>query len=342
MSRRGCPRRQLAVESLETRHALAGNVVAVLTEGTLTILGDQQANGVNIYYDVATSKHVVSGRDSGGSATEINGAASPAEFAGVRHVQVWLGAGDDRLDFGTAGQCYTRVPQKLSIMMGDGNDTVELGRAGNAVHGADPVYHRLYVNKGIYVDLGSGDDQLAVANVKTNKSLIVKAEGGNDEIAFATEFTAGGATAPTLFPVLIKGNLHIHLGLGDDELTLLHARVGQNVKIVDPAGAAVIAAADVGVAEKFDLNTGNANDQVILDFVAADQLNLHTNGGADDVKIEHSRFKRLNVRTGSGADDLTLRTSRTTQFCYLDGGEGGADFSHRSNVLRGLVRRRLG
>jgi len=333
--------RKLGLESLEDRLAMAGNVVAVLTEGQLTILGDEVANGVNVVYDVATGKHIISGKEAGAAATQINGGTTPVEFTGVKHVQVWLGAGDDCLDFGSADQLYTTIAQKLSIDMGGGNDSVELGRAGNYAGAIDPVLHRLYVNKGIYVDLGPGDDELEVANLKTNKSLIVKAGDGNDEVTFATEFTPTGAPQATFFPVVVKGNLHVHLGLGDDSLTLLHAGVGQHVKIVDPAGASMIAIADMGVNEKLDINTGSANDQVILDYVGADQLNLQTGGGDDDIKIEHSRFKRFNVRTGAGDDDLTIRTSRSTQYAYLDGGDGGADFSHRGNVWRGLVKRRL-
>jgi hypothetical protein len=333
--------RTLGLEPLEDRLAMAGNVVAVLTEGRLTILGDDTGNGVNIVYDVATGKHIVSGKDAAGSATQVNGAATPVEFTGVKHVQVWLGAGDDCLDFGAADQLYTTFAQKLSIDMGGGNDSVELGRAGNNAGAVDPVLHRLYVNKGIYVDLGPGDDDLEVANLKTNKSLIVMAGDGNDEVKFATEFTPTGAPHTMMFPVVVKGNLHIHLGQGDDSLILLHAGVGQHVKILDPAGAAMIGIADLAVNEKLDINTGAANDQVILDYVVADQLNLQTGGGDDEVKIENSRFKRFNVRTGGGEDDLTIRKSRSTQYAYLDGGDGGADFSHRGNVWRGLVKRRL-
>ncbi|MCI0359955.1 MAG: hypothetical protein L0211_15870 [Planctomycetaceae bacterium] len=338
---RRTPARTLRFESLEDRYALAGNVVVALTEGRLTILGDDQANGVNIVYDVATQKHIVSGRDMGGSATQVNGGAASVEFTGVKHVQVWLSAGDDCLDFGATDQLYTTIAQKLVIDMGSGNDTVELGRAGNNAGAADPVLHRLYVNKGIYVDLGPGDDDLEVANLKTNKSLIVKAGDGNDEVTFATEFTPTGAPGTMMFPVLIKGNLHVHLGMGDDTLTLLHAAVGQNVKINDPAGVSIISIADVVGNEKININTGNANDMVILDYVRADDLSVKTAGGEDEVKIEHSRFKRINVQLGGGQDDLTIRTSRSTQGAYLDGGDQGADFSQRNNALRGLMKRRL-
>jgi hypothetical protein len=336
--------RRLQIESLEPRHALAGNVVAVLTEGTLTILGDDQANGVNIVYDVATQSHRVEGFDLGGAPTTINGQLGSAlapVFSGVKHINVQLAEGDDALHFGAADQVYTAIAKKLAIDMGSGNDTLELGRAGNGAGAADPVLHRLYVKKGIWVNLGSGDDELTIANLKTSKSLIVLAGDGNDDVNFATEFTASGATEGTMFPVVVKGNLHIHLGQGEDSLTLLHVGVGQNVKIVDPAGASIIAIADFAANERISINTGHVIDQVILDYVSADDLSINTGGGDDDVKIEHSRFKRMSVQLGGGEDDFTVRHTRSTQYTYLDGGGEGADLSHRANALRGLVRRRF-
>jgi hypothetical protein len=341
MSVRRPERRRLSLESLEARHALAGNVIAVLTEGTLTILGDEQSNGVNIIYDVATKQHRISGTDCGGEATTVNGEATAAIFSRVKHVQVRLGVGDDKLDFGAADQVYTTVGKKLSIEMGSGNDTVELGKAGNDPSVGTQVRHRLYVNQGIWVDLGEGNDHLSVANLKTNRSLIVMAGGGDDVIDFATEFTPAGETDPLKFAVNVKGNLHVHLGQGEDVLNIWHARVGEQVRILDPAGAATICVIDVGVNEKLQINTGNQTDEVKLDFVAADELQLHTNGSDDDVNINHSRFKRLNVKTGNGTDHLVLRNSRTSYVTYLDGGGGGADYAGSGNVLRGLVRRNL-
>lgn len=342
MFRRPSGRFQPSLESLESRHALAGNVIAVFTDGTLTILGDEQSNGVNIIYDVATKQHRIGGSEAGGSATTINGAATRAVFSGVKHVQVRLGAGDDKLDFGAADQVYTAVGKgKLSIEMGSGNDTVELGRGGNNPSVGTDVAHRLYVKKGIWVDLGDGNDQLDVANLKTNKSLIVQAGKGNDVIDFPTEFTPAGAAAPLKFAVNIKGNLHVYLGDGDDDLTLWHVRVGEHLKVLDPSGPSMVSIVDVGVNEKVQISTGSSGDFVNLDYVVADELQLRTNSGNDDVNINHTRFKRMNVKTGSGSDDLTLRNSRTSYVTYLDGGGGGADYAGSGNVLRGLVRRNL-
>ncbi len=332
-------RRPLRYETLEDRSLLAGNVVAVLTEGTLMILGDDAANGVSIVYEVATGKHRVVGADLGGSPTTINGGTTPVEFTGAESFDIRLGDGDDRLDFGAADEIYTRIEKRLTIDMGEGNDECTLGRAGPAT-GAG-VQHHLYVKKGIFVDLGPGDDQLDLANLKTRKSLTVRGRAGNDDVTFATEFTPTGATEPTLFPVLVVGTLHIHTGEGDDELSVLHALVRQHVKVRDPSGVSVVSIIDVRLNEKLDIVTGPQNDQVTIELVVADDLQLHTGGGNDDVFINQSRFKRMNVHTGSGADDLTLRNSRTTYVTYLDGGEQGADFAQRDNILRGLIGRRL-
>jgi hypothetical protein len=317
----------------------------VLTEGTLAIWGDDSGNGVNIVYDVATARHIVRGTIAGGFPTSINSqpdSSPPAAFAGVKNIHVRLGLGDDRVDFGAADQVYTGLAKgKLTIEMGSGNDEVELGRAGNDPSQTTNVRHRLYVNKGIHVDLGAGNDLLRAAYLKTNKSLIIMAGDGNDHVTFATEFTPAGATEPNVFPLQIKGNLHVHLGQGDDQATLQHAFVGQHLKVLDPAGAAVIKVCYVGVNKQIQLSTGSQNDDVTLDYAVADELHVSTSGDNDDVTIDHSRVKRLSVKTGSGADDLVLKNSRTTWTTYLDGGEGGADYTQRNCSLRAPVRRRL-
>jgi hypothetical protein len=341
------PARNLGFESLERREVLAGNVVAVLTEGTLTILGDAADNGVNIRYDANTRKHIVSGTDCGGTPTLVNDLAAEAAFSGVRSIVVRTGAGDDRLDFGAVDHLFTRVDKKLTIMMGDGSDTVELGRAGYTDASDGPVRSRMYVGKGIYVDLGSGDDQLDVANLKSNKSLIVHGRGGDDTINFKTELVEPDDGDPetdeetTYFPVDIRGNLHLHLSSGEDAVLIKHTRVKLNLHIKDPLDAAQVSLENVAVGGTLIINTDEKADEIELDHVSAKQIKVKTGSGNDEVVIEHSRAKRLYVELEGGEDELTLRRSRTTQTTYLNGGASGADLTQSGNVLRGLVRRRF-
>jgi hypothetical protein len=339
--------RPLGYESLERREVLAGNVVAVLTEGTLTILGDTEGNGINIRYDANTNKHIVSGTDCGGEPTLVNDLAEEAAFSGVRSIVVRTGAGDDRLDFGAVDHLFTRVDKKLTIMMGDGNDTVELGRAGYTDAGDGPVRSRMYVGKGIYVDLGGGDDALDVANLKSNKSLIVYGRGGDDAIRFKTELVEPDDGDPETdeqtkyFPVEIRGNLHMYTSSGEDTVDIKHTAVKLNLHIKDSQDAAEISLENVAVGGTLIVNTGKSADEIELDQVSAKQIKVKTGSGSDEVTIEHSRAKRLYVELEGGKDDLTLRKSRTTQTTYLNGGASGADLTQSGNILRGLVRRRF-
>ncbi|MCU0877140.1 MAG: hypothetical protein MUF06_05025 [Pirellulaceae bacterium] len=339
--------RTLGYESLERREVLAGNVVAVLTEGTLTILGDAEGNGINIRYDANTKKHIVSGTDCGGEPTLVNDLAEDAAFSGVRSIIVRGGAGNDRLDFGAVDHLFTRVDKKLTIMMGDGDDTVELGRAGHTDAGDGPVRSRMYVGKGVYVDLGSGDDQLDVANLKSNKSLIVQGRGGDDTISFKTELVEPDDSDPETeeetqyFPVEVRGNLHLYMSSGEDTVDIKHTAVKLNLHIQDPQDTAKISLENVAVGGTLIVNTGKAADEIELDHVSAKQVKVKTGSGGDEVTIEHSRAKRLYVELEGGEDKLTLRRSRTTQTTYLNGGASGADLTQSGNVLRGLVRRRF-
>jgi hypothetical protein len=205
----------------------------------------------------------------------------------------------------------------------------------------------MYVGKGIYVDLGGGDDTLDVANLKSNKSLIVYGRGGDDTVRFKTELVEPDDGDPETeeetryFPVEIRGNLHLHMSSGEDTVDIKHTAVKLNLHIRDPQDAAHISLENVAVGGTLLIHTGQAADEIELDHVSAKQIKVKTGSGSDKVTIEHSRAKRLYVELEGGEDELTLRRSRTTQTTYLNGGASGADLTQSGNILRGLVRRRF-
>src|SRR5262245_46793567 len=95
------PRRApLKLEALEARHALAGDVMAVMYGQMRVIWGDAEANGAVLTYDSATASYTVTGADAGGSPTTINGGAS-ATLTGVQQVAVLLNGGDDSFSVGS-------------------------------------------------------------------------------------------------------------------------------------------------------------------------------------------------------------------------------------------------
>src|SRR5258708_6010556 len=91
--------RRPALEGLERRALLAGNVTAFFNSGSLLLSGDAAANGVSIE-QVAGGKYVVSGFALDGSPTLINGAPYKV-FSGVTNdVAVNLEGGNDLLVIG--------------------------------------------------------------------------------------------------------------------------------------------------------------------------------------------------------------------------------------------------
>jgi len=175
-------RRQCAVESLENRALLAGNVTAIVDDGSLVVRGDVAGNGVAIH-QTDIGRYVVTGFDLGG-ATTVNGSSSPQIFNGVTaDIVVDLQGGDDVLVMsnnaatrqsladeasgGTAGTIAASpeplttnvspgqvgVPRNLLIQTGDGNDGVGLNvKALNASGGSARV------------DTGAGMDRVSVKN----------------------------------------------------------------------------------------------------------------------------------------------------------------------------------
>jgi hypothetical protein len=338
----------LHVERLENRQMLAGNVVASLDGETLVILGDEADQGVVLTYDSTAQKYRVIGRDAGGGPTTVNDLdtsqpGNVVEFSGVKQVAVNLAGGNDKFEVGSPQAVDTVISKWLWIGMGDGDDEVVLGRAGNAAGGADPVATSLRTGKSVQVFLGAGNDKLQIANADIGLWLNIFAEDGNDEVTFATSFTPAGQTEPTLFPVRVRGRSAINLGNGDDLLEVHNAIFHGDLRILDPAGVSTLDLHNVHVSKKLDIDTGGSEDEIVIDFVQAKQFTLDTNSGIDDVNITNARFKTMTIKLGDARDQLLLRNVRVSWITRLDGGVGGSALTRGpGNQLRGLTQRNMG
>src|SRR5579863_10413541 len=114
---------QPALEALENRTLLTGNVVAsVVAGGNLLILGDSKANQIGIETTSGGALQITSLDGT----TRINGSTSPFTPSGVTgSVFVFLGAGNDVLQVG-GGSPATTIPHDLLIGLGNGNDSVSV------------------------------------------------------------------------------------------------------------------------------------------------------------------------------------------------------------------------
>jgi len=338
---------QLAFEQLEKRELMAGNVTASVQGPMLFILGDDAANGVIVTYNAGTKKYQVTGKDAGGSPTTINGlntaqAGNVVEFGGVKTVAVYLQGGDDEFAVGSPQAVDTVIAKWLSIYTGDGNDKVTLGTAGNDPGGSAPITTSLRTGTGVTIDLGSGNDELSLAQTDIGLSLNVAAGDGDDDVNFATEFTPTGGTAAELFPVRVRGHAKIVLGGGADELDMKNVVVDGDLRITDFGGAADIALHNMTVRRHVDIDTGNDADHIAIDMVHAGQLSIDTNGAVDDVDVTKSRFKNVNIKLGGARDTMLIRNVTSTSTTYLDGGADNGRLTLTANVLRGLLKRNFG
>src|SRR5207248_3210545 len=103
-------RRALLLENLEGRALMAGDVTVAVTNGILTIHGDDAANGVQIRQvlikpttdgGTPTVKLGVIGMPNGDAPTTINGKADPFLIGadGLTGVSIELAGGNDALGF---------------------------------------------------------------------------------------------------------------------------------------------------------------------------------------------------------------------------------------------------
>src|SRR6478672_3540488 len=167
------PNRRLGLELLESRRVLAGNVHAFVSGGNLHIEGDRQSNEILIEQS-APKSFTITSRD---GTTTINGQAGPRTFNGIgKNVFIALNSGNDVAELDGAAGGALVVKSGLFVDMGSGNDQLLMTN----VH-----VLRLHVNMGTGADLinigNDGDD----SGVMVTKEAIVVTGSGRDDARIA-------------------------------------------------------------------------------------------------------------------------------------------------------------
>jgi hypothetical protein len=214
---------QWAVECLEQRVLLTGNVLAaVLPGGNLLVLGDSKANQIGIQSTLGGGLQI----SSLDGTTTINGTAGPFTTSGVTgSVYVFLGLGNDVVQVG-GGTLTTTIPQNLLIALGGGNDTASVantsiggslsifgGRGGDTVSvGSAATSSAVSVGGNVFLFGGFGNSTMAVFDADVNGNLTLIGNGNDDHIQVG--YDAG-------------------LGIIGDESETGHVNVGGNLTITD-------------------------------------------------------------------------------------------------------------
>lgn len=195
-------RTSLRVERLEARQLLAGNVVAEFNGETLKVDGDDAANQVEVFRDLAGNLRVDGEL---GTTVTCKGAvvATPTSCnfgpSAVKDAQIKMNAGGDSL--------FVRdltFSNDLVIETHDGNDDVRLRSlsVGNNLtaktgKGSDIVIvteagSGLTVGNDLTIETEEGRDQVDFRNVTSaGKNLTVKTGQGNDAVRVLASVSAG-------------------------------------------------------------------------------------------------------------------------------------------------------
>ena len=308
-SRRRDPRRlvRLDVQRLEPRLPLAGDVVATLAGGVLTLQGDAEANGVEIRMTEAGDVLVAGSRVAGAETSLIveGEAVAQQAFGDVTVLRVRLGAGADTC--GLSGRESFDL-DSVDIVMGAGADRCSLGvgvtLAGTATistgsdddfvsisatilgdlrlltgDGADEVSaEAIAVGGATTLDLGGGDDSLSMVNQATFQQAVriltrggddaVSLLGGIDAAASLSIVTGSGADAVVVDDVVMRGDATIVTGVGND-------------RVVVSGGTPVGSRTTVGGGLRVDAGLGDDSVELLETIEVTGRLALLLGGGND-------------------------------------------------------------
>ena len=288
-------------QTLEFRKLLAGDVTVALSGSNLTVLGDGDANQIEIV-GRADGVAVVTGLDG----TTINGGTTAfLTEADVNSAQIQLEGGDDELTI--RGLV---LDNSLTVRTGDGNDTTDIqfsdfggfevsGNDGNDVLEFDNVFSR----RSIIIRGGDGDDTVAIGAMAANDNGLIDTGSGDDRLV-----------ADNLG---IKDDLTLLFGSGDDEALFAGETYGYRGTVVlgdgDDSFSVLPATNEAAARFRRNLNIqgGSGNDSIVLDSSVSSSKRTRIDGGADvDAIVEgDASLQRSNIRNFESTEiaDLTTR-----------------------------------
>lgn len=340
--------RLLALENLESRQVLAGNVLASVVGGSLIIEGDAADNGVLLRAAADGGVEVV-GTATAGGATTINGSIDPFVATTIKvGTSIDLGAGNDTL----AISKDATVDAAVSALVAAAAAGTNVSAAASLQAGS-----QLNLGKTVSVRLGDGDD-VALINVKTQLVLSVDGGVGNDVIgvqgssvgklriaADPLSDVGGNDTVQISGGTSVRTSVSITTGAGDDTVHVGGgSSLGNHLLVLTGAGNDKVnlgAAADsrLNVKGHVTLDTGAGDDVVALTNLAnRAHLNVITGAGNDTLGITASSLDKLMASLGDGDDTVNL-TASTLKKASFFGGLGDDTFNAGvDSTIRHLVR----
>lgn len=307
--------RRLAVESLENRRMMAGDVHAFVSQGTLFIneAAGHGGGAQNVLVSqLPDGKIQLTGRTSpvNLAGSLINGGRSVV-FSGVNNIQANLGGGPDNIVFETS-DAFARILSAVVNTTGAStanDDDVVVFNNFKVVHkvdvatgaGNDDVQIAKLTNSGeVHVKTGSGDDKVrmkdSTVGVNENSLLWFDLGGGNDTLLLGTgpaDFYApvkgfnlrvdarDGADRVVLQDQFFDAGIAVQLGVGDDVLEMRNVK-GLDVALRGQEGNDTMKLTEVEAYEDFFANLGDGSDTLDVDHLTARTVELAGDGVLGD------------------------------------------------------------
>jgi hypothetical protein len=333
----GFGQRRIAVERLESRAMLAGNVSAFVDGGgNLIVRGNNGDNGVLIS-QVDDGEYAVIGFDFGSGATNINGSANGAVvLTGVTgDVNVDLRGGNDALAIGNVAEDLALLAENCGFGIGIGSGS----GSGSEAALVEPVEGRFFVPRNLIVNTGDGNDGVAIT-ADVNGFVLINAGNGNDGVAFGnlafaesdvnidsslTILTGNGNDIACASLVTLRGLLNIQTGNGNDVVTAFEFDAG-HVLAITGGGNDVVTITTFDTDREVVVDTGAGNDDVVVaDFSAgqgfgpneqtgAGYVTVVTGNGNDEAELVELEADGVVLNTGAGNDGSPNAESPITVF----------------------------
>lgn len=196
-TRRRCTRRSLQcreTQALEARIVPAGNVVASMANGNLTLTGDNSSNRITVFESEGEIRII----PRSGTSTTINGEQSvtlPGPISG--NLKVKMKGGDD---FVTV---EADVGKSVNANMGAGTDVLSL--------------RTMTVTRNVKINMGTGTDDLSWLSMTVNGNVNINMGG-----------TTGRAEDTSLASSQIGGSFKYKGGTGDQNVEILFSQIAKN------------------------------------------------------------------------------------------------------------------
>ncbi|MBC8505088.1 MAG: tandem-95 repeat protein, partial [Chloroflexi bacterium] len=254
-----------------------------------------------------------------GGADTLNMLGQPAGLP----VVIEAGAGDDIFNLGSSGNLLDAIDSKVTVQAGSGSDTINLADQGDTNNNAGSLSMGLVdgvasglidglglANEGLVLqqmealnfNLGSGSDNLTVANTFASMPITIDGNDGNNTITVAET----------------NSELEIDAGAGNDEIEIQLTSALLDINAGD--GTNTITVTESSATTRLDIVSGTGNDTILVERTSA-ALDINAGGGNNTITVyESTATSTLDILSGSGRDDIEVRTSSAAMTINSGGG----------------------